>query len=305
MKYLALFIFLTLVACGKEGKKENPTPPPIEMITEFQKLQLNNMIEDVEEWTLLCDGIACGERSDGSLDAGDSMLWGGLLCLAGYADQCTATLASQDNGQLFRSPAGTRGINDSSRDMLLGYLAYLVATRNADAARDLASYLRNNAYLLCDNATDNRCQVGPIAHTAIWGTMKRIWLHIGIEPTWEMDQADLTDDSIINIQSKFVFEGYTLHLIGIELLLRQSTDSYSEKLAVAAETLHKRQPENPFYEYLAEGSTKSAAQQVLDKCPRTGDHTRSQWSWQRAEDEKAWEKSKGWDCLFMAKLLLK
>lgn len=318
MKFLPFFL-LFLLSCGQDEidcalkgencKRDNPEAPPGEMVTDIQKQQLRAMKNAIRPWALTCEkGIACGEQDDKSLDSGDSMLWGGLLCSSGgEVAQCTATVLSQtSNGQLFRNPGLSRGKNDSSRDMLLGFLCYLTASRNHTAAKRLIKYLRDNDYKLCDNATDNRCNVGRIQHTAIWGTMKRVWSHIGLAPTWEMEQGDLQgDESIIKLQSKFSAEGFPLHLVGVELMLRQATNSYSNKLAEAADALRSRQPDNPFFEYIAKGKTRRAAQLVLDKCPTTLNHIRKQWAWQRAESEKAWLQSKGWDCIYMANLLLK
>jgi hypothetical protein len=315
MKKIILGMSLFLLCCGKdqvdctfEGKNcrtEKPTPE--EMVTEEQRAALRQMKSNTYSWVLRCEGgIACGEDDNKKPDAGDSMLWAGLLCSSGEKDQCIATKASQGpQGQLFRNPEGSRGKNDSSRDMLLGFLTYLGKTKDQPAAVALLKYLQANNYKLCENATDNRCLVNPTVHSAVWGTMKRVWSHIGLSPSPEMNQGDLTDDSIINLESKFAAEGYELHLVAVELLLRQNTNNYSETLQRAANNILERQPYNPFFEYVAKGATARAAQLVLDKCPTTQSSVRKQWAWQRAEAEQAWLLSKGWDCIYMSNLLLK
>jgi hypothetical protein len=278
------------------------------MITEEQKEALVAMKNSIREWALKCEGgIACGENSSLEPDSGDSLLWAGLLCFSGEKDQCSAALASQDSttGQLYRNPGGTRGTNDSSRDMLVGFLSYLVTTKDQSAASKMVDYLKANDYKLCKNATDNRCDVGPTTHLPMWGTMGKVWKYIGLKATSEMNNGDSGDETIIRLESQFAAEGYPLHLVAIELMLRQATNTYNSTLDSAAKTLLSREPNNPFFEYIANGATSRAAQLVLDKCPTTADHVRSQWAWQRTESEQAWLKSKGWDCIFLANMLLK
>lgn len=293
---------------GHHCHRINPTPPEDQEITDLQKEQLLKLKENIKEWVLYCEsGIACGENDDHQPESGDSMLWGGLLCLSGDNDQCDATKASQDpqTGALYRNPTGSRGINDSSRDMLLGFLAYLAATKDQEAANLLLAYIESNSYKLCTNASDNRCSVPPTISSPLWGTMKGVWLYIGLNPTSAMNKGDVGSSSIVNLESQFSTEGYPLHLIGVEILVKQFTDRYSYGLSLASSNLLKREPNNPFFEYLAKGKTSRAAQLVLEKCPTTGDHLKKQWAWQRTESEQAWLQSKGWDCIFLIDLLLK
>lgn len=310
---LLLVVSLFLLGCGNEAvecafkgcpKKQNPVAS--EPVTEEQIIALKNLKSQIEPWLLFCEGgIMCHEKDNGELDNGDSMLFGGLRCSAGNQTQCDAVKAAQDSttGQLYRSPAGSRGTNDSSRDMLLGFLCYLTTTKDKDAATKLIDYIEDNDYTLCDNATDNRCQVSRVQHSAIWGTMKRVWQHIGLTPTAAMETGDLSDEEVINLQSKFSSEGFPLHLVGVELLLRQGTNTFTAELQNAANNLLSRQPNNPFFEYLAKGKTKRAAQLVLDQCPTSQPSPRKQWTWQRAEEEQAHLESNGHDCIFMIDVL--
>jgi len=311
----ALSLFLLLSSCGRVDSKdcilkgedcEKRKKGDFVAVSEEQKIELSTMRSQVSSWVKKCaGGIACGETSGGEDDAGDSMLWGGLLCLSGDASQCSATFASQGkDGALFRNPAGTRGGNDSSRDMLLGFLAALSKSPNQVAANRAYAYIKANGYKLCTNATDNRCSVNPTQHRSLWGTMQKVWTAVGLVPTSEMDNADLGDETLTALQSQFAFEGYALHLVAVEILVRKAVGASSKKLENAALDVSDREPGNPFFEYVARGKTERAAALTLSKCPRTLDHQRFQWAWQRTESEQAWKQSKGWDCLFMANLLL-
>jgi hypothetical protein len=291
---------------GKDCTKENPKAE--ESVTEQQLADMQVLASQIKTWTLTCEGgIACGETNSGERDSGDSLLWAGLLCAAGDRTQCTAASASQNTstGQIFRNPGFSRGSNDSSRDMFLGFLLYVSTTKNQTAANKVLSYIESNNEKLCTNASDNRCSVNSTVYTGLWGTMQKVWRFIGLTPNDKMNRGNVGDDTLINAESQFSSEGYPLHLVGVELFLRQITGTYSSSLESAANTLLDREPYNPFFEYIAKGKTQRAAQLVLDKCPSTLNHTRKQWAWQRTESEQAWKQSKGWDCLFMINLLSK
>jgi hypothetical protein len=179
-------------------------------------------------------------------------------------------------------------------------------------AKKVVGYLEDNNHNLCDDADDNRCELHLPQHAAAWALMGKIWDHIGLERTWEMMLYDVGDEYIVRLESQFAgikedlhFEdGYEIHLVGVELLIRQKIGYWTKDLQLAANTLRTRQPENPFYEYLTNGRTRKSAELVLEKCPVTKPENSHQWAWQRAEYEKAWENSMGWDCIAMINLLV-
>lgn len=293
---------------GKNCRKKAPNPVPERMVTSEQKEALIKLRDSIRTWVIRCEGdIACGENGSLEPDAGDSLLWAGLLCASGEQDQCDAAKASQNSetGQLYRNPGGSREKNDSSRDMLTGFLMYLTVTKDQDAGIKLLEYLRSHDYKLCDNATDNRCDFSPNFSFSLWGTMGKVWQNMGLGPTSEMKKGNNFDETITQIESISAPEGFGLHLIAIQVLIRQMTNSYNSVLQTTANNLLSRQPENPFFEYVAKGPTYRAADLVLKKCPSEHNHVRKQWAWQRAESEQAWLESKGWDCIYLINMLLK
>jgi hypothetical protein len=310
-----LSLFLLLSSCGRLDTKdcilkgdncEKRRKGEFVAVSEEQKEELSAMRSQISTWAKKCaGGIACGEKDNGEDDDGDSMLWGGLLCLSGDAQQCSAVFKSQgSDGALFRNPKGTRGVNDSSRDMLLGFLSALVPTKNVSAANQAYSYIKSNNFKLCNNATDNRCSVNPSQHRSLWGAMQKVYSYIGAPISSEMNNADLGDETLTSLQSQFAFEGYGLHLVAVEIFIRNSIGNSSSKLQNAALDVSDREPGNPFFELVARGKTSRAAQLTLEKCPKVLNHTRKQWAWQRTDSEQAWLQSKGWECIFMANLLL-
>jgi hypothetical protein len=127
---------------------------------------------------------------------------------------------------------------------------------------------------------------------------------MGLETTFDMEQADWGDDTIIQASS-YGPKGFGLHLVASELMLRRELNTWTSKNASAASTLASRQPENPFFEYVSNGATKRAAALTLKYCPASKQYDSHQWSWQREDAEQAWKSSMGWECIFMANLLTK
>lgn len=300
---LAILISLFLFGCGREKDDEQDTNDDI---TGEQVQELTVLRSQTYPWAVTCqDGqrtYACEDRSDG-----DSMIWMGALCTSGETQQCANVKASQGaNGRLWRSPARVDNdtSNSFSKDMLLGYLGYLTVTKDVTSAQKFITYLYDNDFQLCDDASDSRCDVNPTQYRAIWGLMKRIWENMGLEPTKEMKQGDFGDDTIINLQSQFTPGGFTLHLVALEIYLRNKLNSNTGTIQSAANTIAERQYENPFFEYVARGRTQRSAALTLQHCPRERPADAYQWAWQRDQREQAWVNSMGWDCIFMSNLLI-
>ncbi len=68
--------------------------------------------------------------------------------------------------------------------------------------------------------------------------------------------------------------------------------------------LHKRDPLNPFYEWLSIGASDRLVDRVAAQIPADGKHPRRQWSTMRADAEKAWGESMGWEFVFLANEVL-
>ena len=155
MKFFLLAITLLLSSCGDKMEclfngcpKENPTP--VEKVTQAQIEKLLTLDKLITAWAPTCEGgIACENDSDG-----DSMLWAGLLCSVGINSQCIAVKNSQSSdGQLWRAPSRVNvdKENSFSRDMLLGFLYYLVATKDINAANKFFIYVKNKFINVSNN----------------------------------------------------------------------------------------------------------------------------------------------------------
>jgi hypothetical protein len=298
-----IILCFLVVSCGPKD-----TPTPKNKITDEQKEQLKEMRSKIESWARECtEGIACGTNTLGDAEDGDSMLWAGLLCLSGEDNQCDAVEASIGlDGSLHRNPDKDRIRNSSSRDMFMGFLAYLLATGNESMGNLVYDYINDNNLKLCNDAADNRCQLSHPNYNSGWSIWYYIWKHHNFKTKSHMEIGkDDGGELILNIQTAFSAEGYPRHLSAVQLLLHQRVNNWSFFKQDAANQLVLFQPNNPFFIYIAQGPTEKVARLVLEKCPTEQPQPASNdWAWQRDESEKAWKKAKGWDCIFMANILL-
>lgn len=296
--YLLLIVISSLFfGCLPRQAPSSPSPN----ISAEQIISLKERRQEIRSWAITCSGgIACGDDGDG-----DSMLWAGLLCASGEVDQCNAAYISIDNGKINRAPGRlNQSKNSSSRDMFLGAMHYVVATKDAQSADAIYNYIKNNNYKLCLDAVDNRCEISPKANSPLWGTMGAVWKFVGLSRTSEMKAAENADDTLIKFQSVWAESGYPTHLVAVQLLLRKQVGAWTVQLQDAANVVANRQPNNPFYDFVANGPTSRSAALVLAQCPSTKPERAHQWAWQRDESEAAWNESMGWDCIFLINIMV-
>ena len=289
MKTLTIILAaLLLFSCGREREE---TKPSDDTLAEIQLLR-----EQTRTWANTCDVIPAFD----DCNTGDSMLWTGLSCLSGEKELCARVREFQsEDGRLWRSPQRKNNDNSNSfsRDMLLGFLAYLVKTHDRQMAESFPEYLRIKDNRMCPG--DLRCVVTPTA----WGTMREVWLHIGLPPSPNMIAGNLGDETTLIAEAQTASTGYPLHLVGVKLWLKQHIGVWSPRLQFAADTIQKRQPKNPFYAFIA-GDKNKSARLLIEQAPTSRPARLHQWSWQRDEKESAWNESFGWDVIFMANILL-
>jgi len=276
--------------------------------TSLFSLSLDGVLqENKEQWLAhapRCDGYV----SKQDCDDGDSTLFAGLVCLSGEEIGCLTVKDSQSaDGRWWRSPRRNPGNigkhNSFSRDMALGVLAYLVKTKDQEAAVQWKSWIDKNRPCLisffgcrlrglhryCKDDDDKRCTITP----AMFQMMYYTWKYIGLEPTTNMKRHSGTP--LVKPSQK----GYAMHLYGVQEYLRQIMGRGKKEAAIE---LVERERTNPFFMYLYQGKTDAVKARVLEVCPTTTDHLQTQWAWERRTAKKAWEKSMMWDCLFMANL---
>lgn len=297
------FILIFMFGCSRDKNPE--TPNDNNRITIEQKTLLQELQMEILQWAVICEanGVSylCEEGSDG-----DSLLFMGLSCLAGQEDQCMAIPHILDiDGRPWRAPSKISWPKGNfSRDMLLGLFAYWIKHPEATSSiQSVVHFVKNNKYSLCD-AVDDRCDMNPYVYRTFWSLWGKIYEHMGLTLIWEMQQADLGDDTLLVLGSNIMPVGFNLHLIAVELYLRRALNTWSSKIQLGADKLATRQKENPFFEYIAHGSTKYAAELTLRYCPSLKPDKAHQWFIQRDMNEEAYKNSMGWDCIFLIGLLI-
>ncbi|MEZ4743784.1 MAG: hypothetical protein R3B45_15285 [Bdellovibrionota bacterium] len=249
---------------------------------------------------------------DNILPAGDMVLFNALLCQSGYQASCFAVLRSQEaSGRWRRSPLHVNkpvhheaGI--FSKDHVLGLLIYFLTTEDRESATKWYSWLENvsprtfpYAMKVCEKV---HCVITP----NLFSLMFRVWRELGLRPSSQMSMHRYAaNDRSLTLEAKRL-SGYQLHLKAVAALLLNLLDERPQHLI---NLLIKKQPDNPFYQYLAESPKEGVAENMLDKCRVITDesyreNSGHQWSWERDTEEEAWRYSMGWDCIFMANTLL-
>lgn len=299
MKAIVVLAIL-LTGCGYWPPWDKPKakPAPTDSLTADQVSQLENIEAATRSWAKTCSGgITCFDGSDG-----DSVIYAGIACLSGQTGQCAAVRASQSSdGKLWRAPDRVHvdTSNSSSRDMLLGGLAYIVATKDTAFATKLVSYIHSHGDKLCDDADDNRCDLGMPVYSEIWGTMAKIWQYIGLDPDSTMKLGTFGESEILAFESEFSPTGYQEHLPMVEILIRQHVGGWDQALENAAASVAGAQLQNPFYEYVAHGATQQAAKLTIDECSGPEPTSKSYWTWQEDDTRQVWTSRNGWDCITM------
>ncbi|WP_133118189.1 hypothetical protein [Rhizobium hidalgonense] len=262
------------------------------------------------------------KRHPGGYDDGDMSIFGGLLCLSGEAEGCELVRRAQSrNGQFWRSPARADSKTDDqfSGDQFKGLAAYWAGTGDSDSLEKYLDSVSAKWTPYPSKATNivkmyNGCTDDPGGKCNIideeWRWLNIFAAKLGVDahvPTDAKDYAAKFGDPVGMLPWKAIINklGYRSHLVGVEIYISKKLGIADPRLDAAAEILAGRQPDNPFFLYLARGKDARVADLVRKKCvidPAKQKWT--QWSWERTESDHAWMDSMGWDCIFMINNLL-
>jgi hypothetical protein len=335
LKYLFVLEVFLLTACGEPASE--PAPPIQPRIASADATVPNENIQEsapttestgtvtysapIEKpldilplgtwrsWAPLCEG----HPSKAACDDGDATLFSGLLCLAGEEQGCAAVKAAQDPaGKFWRSPrrVDEDSSNSFSRDMALGVLSYLLATKDTAAAQAWIRWVDQNSvcqlnvggvcqlrtYRYCRDDSDGRCLITP----GMWSVMRRVWEHLELPLHKEMKT---TGEQTLILEAEQAPLGYALHLKAVVFFLYQKMGRSLAFEWDLINTIHERQPDNLFFQYLHEGSSPRLQEALKNLCPREAPENSKQWTWERDTAEHAENDSMGWDCIFLGRLL--
>lgn len=232
---------------------------------------------------------------------GDSMLWASLLLASGESSQADAIRACQDiSGRMYRAPslAGIEAKNSFSRDMATGLtLAAASDEKLRDGAyKNWIEYTLENGCSAC-NEHDGRCLMTPGIY---W------WAHyLGIDVPFYYRWTAFLNRIYFLIAALVNPPGYQLHLVGVSLLVQKKLGQWGYLEKKAAARLAKRQPSNPFFQFLAGNNLKAGTllEDIKMQLSIDGQGAMHQWGWEREDAERAWKDSCGHDIIFMEMLL--
>lgn len=288
-------------------------------LTGDDEAALEAMAAGVRSWAPTCQGYPSKEHCDD----GDMTLFGGLLCASGEPLGCASVRASQGaNGRFWRSPrrvdGNLGGRKSFSRDMSMGVLLYLATTKDREAATRWLNWIDSNRpctlkkpwgggclvrgpHRVCRDDENATCTITP----GLWALMGKVWDHLGLRRHSEMRRWAATDTDMASLEATFTEPGYELHLKGVAIYLKELLGVQRTWRVDTASDISERQPNNPFFHYLAERDPAFVTALVLDQCPAPGTRPERlfQWSWERADASEAYLESMGWECLFMRNLL--
>jgi hypothetical protein len=266
-------------------------------------------------------------------DDGDMTLFNGLLCAAGDIRGCNGVRLSQDsNGRWWRSPRrigfeAPKYDVSFSPDMVLGVLHYSLHSLDnvgfkkwlkwIDNARPCLAEVGGRCFVagwprVCtDDSQDKRCTFRPGTCNQLELVGKKLGVQegaicrqvlqsFGIRADYMLPSTEMAASAAIVNDP-----GYPMHLAAAEIFLLEKLGLTSVYTRAGAVALALRDPKNPFFVFLAEGSTAKVRELVLAQCPspQRPSRSRTEWAWERESAKMAWLDSMYWDCIFMGKLL--
>ena len=142
-----------------------------------------------------------------------------------------------------------------------------------------------------------------------FGALINVDMIIGKGLPYLLDVSCGMDISFNDFSAHLNEPGFPQHLVAVEVFLYRQLGIPKDATAGAAYELARKQPQNPFFAYLAGVSKADLEKLILNECPATDAAaaalSRTQWAWERADDVKAWKDSSLWDCIFMGELIRK
>jgi hypothetical protein len=300
MKRLLFIVFLILIACGRSSN--NPEP----MNTLDMRAQVAQRVQELRPLALVCENDVAKDIEDpvsNECNDGDNTAFLGMNCLAGDKWACENAHRAFDGRRFWRSArrVGLVRENDFSRDMFLGALMYLAATKDVSVAKAYRKFLHDNNGRLCNTDTDGRCSMTP----QMWNLFYHVLKYLDVAPISITDGIiDWTMDRALIKQAQEVPLGYQLELVAENVLIRQFVGTYTSDLRSVARILMERHGNNPLYLYIRDGFTDNVGALYLQRCKSAGSGPRVDWLWASPTSELD-NLSMIWDCNFLGNLLLR
>lgn len=254
---------------------------------------------------------------------GDTTIFSGLLCSVGEEEGCLAVKRAQSkSGQFWRSPdriGDWSQVNQFSGDQFKGVILYFGHSQDRQAFERYLTFLSVMAQPLPDPViafdTGVRSCFVDRDYTCLLGGEEWYFLNLYAErmqlmnliPPNERNPSKKYGAIIESLPFRAAFTppDFELHLVGVQLWMLKQAGIWNEYTSQAAAILAARESRaNPFFLLLHLGPDKLVEQQVKNKCNDAVEATdKWQWAWERPEEQKAWEASMQWDCIFIIRAL--
>lgn len=289
IRFLLIIVILFMISCGGADKPNNTTSETI-----------SNLIKEARTHTSIYDGIPVFFPPDN--DQGNAGLFTGLLCFSGEGDKCDQFTRLLDiNDRIIRNTwsASNSDKDGASRDELIGHLLYIAKTHDKNHANRLLHGISTLDGKICPNASDTRCMITP----GIWGLMKQVWQHIGLNPTVNMIIGNAGDETALLAQAKEAPPNYNSHLIAVNIMLRMHMNTYTGKLKIAVGYLIEKSPSNPFYRFL-NNDTQLAADLFIQQASQAQWDKQGEWPWQVDYSQIRFDQTNAWSIVFLGNILI-
>ena len=268
-------------------------------------------------------------------DDGDITLFNGLLCASGEQHGCrgVANAIDMQTGQWYRSPrirqsGNDRGGSAFSPDMALGVQLYVIKTNDIARASKWLTWLHTHVpctielfgkcwlhglpRFCTDDVEEKGCTMRPGDAAMLAATVSYLQKGGGLPPLPDgrlrgyLGSFSGIGAQLEQLSSIVNKPGYSQHLVAVSILLHRMLGNADPLLEDAAKRLRAKNPGNAFFSYLAGASRSETLMETLARCPNPNIPLKlplHQWQWERENEDKAWEHSCFWDCIFMANLL--
>lgn len=268
-------------------------------------------------------------------DDGDITLFNGLLCAAGDERGCRGVADAQDDktGQWYRSPririsGNDRGGSAFSPDMALGVQLYLIKTKDIVRATRWLSWLHTHVpctfelfdkcfveglpRFCTDDVEEKGCTMRPGDAAMLAATLNHLQTVAGMPPLPNgrlrgyLGTFSGIGPQLEQLSSIVNKPGYSQHLVAVSVLLHRMMGATDSRLDDAASRIANKNSGNAFYSFLAGKPISQVENETTNRCPNPDIPLKlplHQWQWERDNEDKAWEHSCFWDCIFMAGLI--
>ena len=241
------------------------------------KDKLEKLRASVETWAPMCEGAMALDRKCYQFDMVE---YAGYRCATGDLERCQDIKEAQDvDGRFWRAKRLIRKTagNSFSRDMFMGLMFYFSKTKDVDSFQRWMAYLSTHRHRMCDDADDNRCKLQPSS----WAMLGLLSQHLGLKQNLKMrlGRQELPGEMLITALT--APKGFELVLLADNLYFLRSLGINTSWMQRTARIAYHRQPNNPMFKYLAEGSTEELASLLMEACPAEPSRLGDDIFWQR------------------------